>query len=441
MTGNDLDAEVVVVGGGPAGIAAAAEAAAAGSTVTLIEAGGQLGGNAVRSNGYLAFVDEGVEAQDAFVADAEAAFRAVGAADLVWDASAVWQFAAESAATYRSLVARGVRFGRAMRRGGHGSKRIRALLNPGALVSAYAPDLAGRSIRCRFHRRAGRLLVHDGRVAGVCVVTTQGQEPWTVRAARAVVITTGGYQASPELRALCLPGQESTSPWYGTADCRGDGHRMGQAVGADLVNMTLVPPTVLVPSTLVEQSIAVNAAGERFHDETGSFAARVAALRAQPQRRAHYLVTADLVTSQARLVDALPAPPIASHSLAGLAQALGVPLQVLEATLLRWNRFITSRAQIDPCFGRSVLPRARTPLRWPLLALPMVEGVNMTCGGFRTTAEMQVLDQRGAVIPGLYAAGDCCAGLMAAASLTGLHISGALTQGRLAGRGAATASA
>ena len=40
-------------------------------------------------------------------------------------------------------------------------------------------------------------------------------------------------------------------------------------------------------------------------------------------------------------------------------------------------------------------------------------------------------------IPGLYAAGDTTAGLNAAAGMVGLHISGAFTQGRIAGKSAA----
>ena len=67
----------------------------------VLETGNRIGGNAVRSNGYLAFVEDQPEAfvDDAFRAYALAAKRY----GLVWDATAVHQFAAESADTHRIL--------------------------------------------------------------------------------------------------------------------------------------------------------------------------------------------------------------------------------------------------------------------------------------------------------------------------------------------------
>lgn len=49
--------DVVVVGGGPGGSAAALAAARSGASVVLLEADKQLGGNAARSTGYVAFAD------------------------------------------------------------------------------------------------------------------------------------------------------------------------------------------------------------------------------------------------------------------------------------------------------------------------------------------------------------------------------------------------
>ena len=49
------EADLVVVGGGPGGMAAALEAATFGASVILLEADTQIGGNAARSTGYLAF--------------------------------------------------------------------------------------------------------------------------------------------------------------------------------------------------------------------------------------------------------------------------------------------------------------------------------------------------------------------------------------------------
>ena len=105
-------------------------------------------GNAVRSNGYLAFVDDDADAREAFVADARAAFRTASQRySLVWDEAAVRQFANQSATTYRILTNRGVRFGRRVARPEHSADRIRAVVDPAMFGRAYEADFARPGIR------------------------------------------------------------------------------------------------------------------------------------------------------------------------------------------------------------------------------------------------------------------------------------------------------
>ncbi|MBX7434769.1 FAD-dependent oxidoreductase [Mycobacterium sp. Y57] len=440
MNSELISADVVIIGAGPAGMAAAASASRAGASVIVVESGSRLGGNAVRSNGYLAFVDSDAAARDAFVADARAAYRqAADEYGLVWDEPAIRQFAAASATTYRILTRRGVRFSRRVPRPEHSVDRIQAVVDPVMFGRAYAPDFAQTAVRTEFGVRAERLIVEEGRIAGVIAHRIEGGMPLTVRARRAVVLATGGYQAGHRLRARYQSFASAQSSYFGTPDCRGDGHVMGSIVGGDLVNMAYLPPTVLAASTVVENAIAVNSVGARFHDETGPFADRVAALRQQDQRRAWYLLDEQVARSQAHLIEQMPQPPTRVTNVAELVAILQVPAERLTATIGEWNNFLASTAISDPQFGRTALPQGRRALGEHLLAVPMVEGVNISCGGFRTTTRMQVIDVFGAMIPGLYAAGDTTAGLNAAAGMVGLHISGAFTQGRIAGHAAAAA--
>jgi succinate dehydrogenase/fumarate reductase flavoprotein subunit len=69
--------------------------------------------------------------------------------------------------------------------------------------------------------------------------------------------------------------------------------------------------------------------------------------------------------------------------------------------------------------------------------MPMVIGANFPAGGFRVTESMEVRDVFGEVVPRLFAVGDCVGGVNAASGLGGMHILGALTLGRIAGRAAA----
>lgn len=435
-----LQADVVVIGAGPAGMAAASSAAEAGASVLLLESGDRIGGNAVRSNGYLAFVGDDHlgdgDSCEAFVADAHAAYRS--AADrygLVWDEAAVRLFADRSAETYRILTDRGVRFSRMVSRPEHSVDRIHAVVDAAMFGAAYEADFACPVISTAFGVRAERLIAEDGRVLGVNAHRLADRTPLVVRAGIAVVLATGGFQAGYRLREHYEPIAEAHLPYYGTPHCRGDGHVMGSAVGGDLVNMTYLPPTVLAPSTVAENAIAINDTGVRFHDETGTFAQRVAALHAAGH--AWYVLDRSAAYSQSRLIDQMPLPHVHAESIAELACAINVPADRLASTIAGWNSFLESGETIDPQFRRTALPTNRRPIGAAVVAVPMVEGVNFSCGGFRTTGRMQVINVFGEAIPGLYAAGDTTAGLNAAAGMMGLHISGAFTQGRIAGRAAA----
>src|SRR6202012_1561983 len=115
-----MTADVVVLGTGPGGMAAVAAAVAENAEVVAIEVMDHIGGDAVWSTGYLAFVGSDLQRQAAiidghapFVSDsrhmvelAEDQFGVEGDEDLVR------LFARESAGTYRFLTERGGRFSR-----------------------------------------------------------------------------------------------------------------------------------------------------------------------------------------------------------------------------------------------------------------------------------------------------------------------------------------
>lgn len=443
-----FETDVVVLGTGPAGMAAVAGARAEGAEVVAVEAMDHIGGNAVWSTGYLAFVgsemqrEQGIEDdEETFVADAR---RMVDlAADrfgVEWDEALVRLFARESAETYRILTARGVRFSRFIPRPRqHTVDRMAAVEDTWMLGRAFLPEFDGPGVTTLFGTVADRLTTEGGRVTGVRAHRADGT-PVDLRARRGVVLATGGYQSNPELRRRYQPEFQARAPYLGIDTCRGDGHLMGQAVGGDLVNMTFVPPLVIVSSSVVEDAIAVNEAGERFHDEAGPYEERVDALHAQPGRRAWYVVDDVVAREKAGLIGQMPQPPVQAGSLAELAGAIGVPAAALERTVARWNDFLASGEDRDPDFGRVVLPpNRRRCATGPFTAVPMVEGINFCCGGFRTTTSMQVVDVFGAPVPGLFAAGDTVGGLNPVSDLGGVHICGGLTLGRVAGRAAARA--
>src|ERR1700749_696999 len=357
LTVEQVAADVVVVGTGPGGMGAVAAAVAEGAEVIVVETMDHIGGNAVWSTGYLAFVGSQMQL-DADIADDEEIFvadarkmveQAEDQFGVEWDEDLVRLFARESAETYRLLTERGVRFSRFIPRPKqHTVDRMAAVEDTWMLGRAFEPDFASPRVRTLYGTLADRLITADGRGTGVRAHRVADGEQIEVQARRGVVLATGGYQSNPELRLRFQPGFVARVPYLGIRPCRGDGHLMGQAVGGDLINMTFVPPLVIVSSSVVEDAIAVNQAGVRFHDDGGPYEERVELMRAQPGRRAWYVVDAVVAREKAVLIGQMPEARVPAPSLGELAGLIGVPADALERTVADWNEFLASGADQDP---------------------------------------------------------------------------------------------
>lgn len=437
-------ADIVVIGGGPGGTAAALEAARHGASVILLEADERIGGNAARSTGYLAFQDFAMQTEagisdsvEQFMADMDAEIeRQQDRYGIVYDRDLARRYAEESSDAYRFLVELGFRFNRfIVRPTQHTTDRMVDVEDNTMFTRLFEVALADAGVDVRVNTRAGRLLADGHSVVGVATGTGD------IQADKAVVLAAGGYQANPELRLRYQPASIADTPYLGTDHDRGDGHLMGQAVGGDLVNMTMIPPLVMVASALVEDSIAVNTEGARFHDEAGPYDDRVALLREQPGRLAWYVFDDRVARLKGQLVDEMPEDPATAPTLESLAEAIGADPAGLVETVRNWNETVTSGIDRDPAFGRVIFPDPRIGIvEPPFHASRMIEGINFPAGGLRITTDTQVVNVFGEPIPGLFAVGDCAGGISCAIGLGGVRITGALALGRIAGRTIATNS-
>lgn len=292
---------------------------------------------------------------------------------------------------------------------------------------------------------AERLLVEDARVVGV--TASDGSER---RAARGVVLATGGFEWSAELSAGFLrgvPDRPNTPP-----SCTGDGLRMAMAVGAQLGNMAEAwwAPSVVVPDETYEgapmyraefsarclpHSLIVNREGQRFVNEAGNYNDTTRGLFAfdptgyrYPNRDA-WLIADGQFLEKYIFITAIPGRPVPdwiaqADSLADLAQQIGVDEAGLAATVERFNGFVSEGVDLDFGRGRSAFDRFYgdpnyTPNpnlgaieRSPFVAVQIHAGTLGTKGGPRTDVDARVLDTEGQVIPGLYAAGNAAASPM-----------------------------
>lgn len=438
--------DVIVVGAGPGGMSAAVAAADQGASVLVLEALDEIGGNAVWSTGYLAFCR--IDMQDALgLVDSEDQFMRDALAEVerqrehygvIWDEALTRLYAERSASVYRFLRSHDVSFERFIDRPlQHGVPRMAKLDDPFDLRRAYLQAFAARDISVHYETRAQQLLMEGGRVSGLLATDRNGATLSYV-ARSGVVLATGGYQASSRVRRRYQPEHLAATPYLGVATCRGDGHLMGQSVGGDLINMTMVQPLVIVASAFVEEAIAVNLAGERFHDEAGPYDDRVHALLAQEQRSAFYVFDETTRRSTEHLIEQMPEAYVSAATLAELAARIGCPAAALEETVQSWNAMLKAGATQDAVFNRVVMPADRRGIKdGPFHATRMVLGVNFPAGGFRTTLKMAVVGVFGKPVAGLYAAGDTVGGVNPCLGLGGIHISAAMTLGFVAGEAAA----
>ena len=435
-------ADIVVIGGGPAGMATALEASKNGASVLLLEADTLLGGNAARSTGYLAFQGFEMQHREGLDDNAEIFFkdmvneikRQEETYGIEFDAELAKVFAKESATTYDWLVELGFEFNRFLPRPlQHSVNRMVDVTDTSMFTKVFSDVLEKNDVDVRTSTRARRLLLEESQVVGVQT------DRESFRANMGVVLAAGGYQANSSLRKKYQPEHMATTPYLGTHHDVGDGHIMGQEVGGELINMTMIPPLIMVGSALVEDSIAVNTLGRRFHDEAGPYDYRVQELNKQPNKTAYYIYDNQTYLKKRQLINEMPQTPSSANSLMELAQTIGSDHKALEEAVTRWNDFLTSSEKKDPDFGRVILPAERRAiLEPPYFASKMITGINFPAGGFRVNADLQVLNVYGEPIPKLFAVGDCSGGLGPVIGMGGMRITPALTLGRVVGRKIAT---
>ncbi len=346
---------------------------------------------------------------------------------------------------YDVLTEMGVKFSRLIKRPLQTSvDRLAAVDDTKMFPEAFDKKyLSGPKVRTFLNCAGQRLLVDDdGRVTGVIVrPASEDHKPFKVHAKKGVVLATGGYGANLLLRRQYQRDPSDVSIYAGLPTCRGDGQLMGQAIGGELINMTMIPPIVAVPSHLTEEAIAVNMAGNRFHDEAGPYYDRVYALDKQSPKVGHYVFDDETYQAKKKYVDPMAGPMTSAPDVPSLADKLGLPAAAVEQSVKKWNDFLASGKPKDSETGRVQFHPSRRPINvGPFHSKKMTVGISLTCGGFTTTKSMQVVDIWGKPVPGLFAAGDCAGGNNPTAEMGGTHLGGGFVLGWEAGRAAATGS-
>ena len=488
-----VEADVVVVGAGGAGMTAAITAAGEGKSVVILESQSMVGGNSVRATGGMnagktVYQDENEFGESAGVektlktaaekyADNEtitalaktvseqwAAYQAnpTGYFDSVElmeldtmiggkginDPELVETLCENSADAIDWLDEHGITLHNVSSFGGASVKRIHRPVNAeGKTVSvgSYMIPLLQENcekagVKMMLDTTATEILTDaNGAAVGVKATGASG-ETVTVNA-KAVVLASGGFGANLDMVVKYKPelkGFMTTN----APGIQGQGIEMAQAIGAATVDMDQIQihPTVEANTAALiteglrgDGAILINEEGQRFIDEVGTRDVVSAAEIAQTGSYSWLVVDQAMVDASSVIQGYIKKGyTVTGETYEELGKAMGVDEAAFAETMEKWNGYV--EAKNDPDFGRTSFAN---PLNTaPYYAVKVTAGVHHTMGGLKINANTEVLNEKGEVIPGLFAAGEVTGGVHGANRLGGNAVADFTVFGRIAGAAA-----
>ena len=488
-----VDADVVVVGAGGAGMTAAITAAAEGKSVVILESQSMVGGNSVRATGGMnagktVYQDENEFGESAGVektlktaaekyADNEtitalaktvseqwAAYQAnpTGYFDSVElmeldtmiggkginDPELVETLCANSADAIDWLDEHGITLHNVSSFGGASVKRIHRPVNAeGKTVSvgSYMIPLLQENcekagVKMMLDTTATEILTDaNGAAVGVKATGASG-ETVTVNA-KAVILASGGFGANLDMVVKYKPelkGFMTTN----APGIQGQGIEMAEAIGAATVDMDQIQihPTVEANTAALiteglrgDGAILINEEGQRFIDEVGTRDVVSAAEIAQTGSYSWLVVDQAMADASSVIQGYIKKGyTVTGTTYEELGKAMGVDAAAFAETMEKWNGYV--EAKNDPDFGRTSFAN---PLNTaPYYAVKVTAGVHHTMGGLKINANTEVLNEKGEVIPGLFAAGEVTGGVHGANRLGGNAVADFTVFGRIAGAAA-----
>ena len=342
------------------------------------------------------------------------------------------------------------------------------LTNGASLIAQLVKALTAAKVPIWTGAALDDVISEDGRVVGVRVV--RDGSAVMVEARKGVLLAAGGFSHNPTMRRKYSGDQPNEGQWsFANPGDTGEVLEAAMRLGAatDLMDEAWwypSPARALGLNTLGQArqrpgAIFVDSTGQRFCNESNSY------VEVGKAMYAHDAVPAWLVFDDGhrrryaltgRRPGRLPAQWIESglvrkaDTIEELAGQIGVDPAGLAATIQRFNA--NARQGLDPDFGRGQSAYNRClgdpgfrpnpalgPLaKPPFYATEIYPSDVGTCGGLVTNEHAQVLDEQGAVLPGLYATGNLTATVLGRTYLgAGASIANTMVFGFVAARHAA----
>ena len=490
--------DVVVVGAGGAGMTAAITATDAGKKVIVVESQPIAGGNSVRSTGGMnaaktpyqdknefkeaAGVEKTLATAAEKFADNETITALAATVKSQWDAyqanpqgyfdspelmaldtmiggkgkndpELVKILTQNSAGAIEWLASIGAELKSVGAAGGASVKRIHRPVDENgktAAVGAYIVPILEKNVHDAgveviTDTTAKKLLTENGKVVGVEAEGKDGNK--VVIHAKSVIMATGGFGANHEMVEKYKPELKGFATTNADG-AQGQGIDMATAVGAATVDMDQIQihPTVhidedgnahlITEGVRGDGAILVNKEGKRFFDEVQT-RDKVSAAEIQQTDGEAWLILDQKMVDGAAVYQGYVNSGYAKtgKTIEELAKNINVDPATLAETMKNWAEIYANKA--DPEFGRTSFSAENALNQAPYYAILVKPGIHHTMGGLKINTNTEVLNEKGEVISGLFAAGEVTGGIHGANRLGGTAVTDIIVFGQIAGENAA----
>ena len=490
--------DVVVVGAGGAGMTAAITATDAGKKVIVVESQPIAGGNSVRSTGGMNAAKTPYQDKNEFKEAAGVEKTLATAAEKFADNATITALAAtvksqwdayqanpqgyfdspelmaldtmiggkgkndpelvkiltqNSAGAIEWLASIGAELKSVGAAGGASVKRIHRPVDENgktAAVGAYIVPILEKNVHDAgveviTDTTAKKLLTENGKVVGVEAEGKDGNK--VVIHAKSVIMATGGFGANHEMVEKYKPELKGFATTNADG-AQGQGIDMATAVGAATVDMDQIQihPTVhidedgnahlITEGVRGDGAILVNKEGKRFFDEVQT-RDKVSAAEIQQTDGEAWLILDQKMVDGAAVYQGYVNSGYAKtgKTIEELAKNINVDPATLAETMKNWAEIYANK--VDPEFGRTSFSAENALDQAPYYAILVKPGIHHTMGGLKINTNTEVLNEKGEVISGLFAAGEVTGGIHGANRLGGTAVTDIIVFGQIAGENAA----
>ncbi|APX71684.1 flavocytochrome c [Companilactobacillus allii] len=309
----------------------------------------------------------------------------------------------------------------------------------GFLVTELLKQVDAENIPLFTNVLVKELIKSDQKVSGVEIEVDGNKSTIT---SDAVILATGGFGANPELLTKYRPdlaGYKTTNQPGAT----GDGITLAQSVGAKLVDMDQIQvhptvqqdtdhPFLIGEAVRGEGAILVNKSAKRFVNELDTRKNVTGAIDELNEKGA-FLILDQGIRDRVKAIEFYDKVGlvVTGKSVEELAERIGLDAKSLVSTVDEWNQSVDKHN--DTQFNRTT-GMDRDISKGPFFSIHIAPAVHYTMGGVSIDSDTHVLDENGAIIAGLFAAGEIAGGLHGNNRIGGNSIAETVVFGRQAGQ-------